>query len=68
MVDLRYKINKNHIKKIIGRKIKKILRRSKYFYFILIKILLMLVHLGMTGKFFYKNKKKKNTKQVFIMI
>ena len=28
----------------------------------------MLVHLGMTGKFFFQNKKEKELKQVFITI
>jgi len=28
----------------------------------------MIVHLGMTGKFFFVNRKQKNIKQVFTMI
>ena len=36
---LRYKIDRNEIKKIIGLKFKKISRRSKYLLFFLIKIL-----------------------------
>ena len=58
---LRYKINKNKLQKIIGLKIDKITRRSKYllFHFNKKKII-MLVHLGMTGKFFFFD--KKNTK------
>ena len=55
---LRYKINKNHVKKIIGLKIKKILRRSKYLLFFLDKKIVMIVHLGMTGKFFFIDHKK----------
>ena len=35
---LRYKIDRNKIKKIIGLRLKKISRRSKYYYFFLIKI------------------------------
>ena len=57
---LRYKIDKNQIKKIIGLKIKKIMRRSKYLLFFFSNDTVMLVHLGMTGKFFFIN--KENTK------
>jgi formamidopyrimidine-DNA glycosylase len=57
---LRYKIDKNQIKKIIGLKIEKIKRRSKYLLFYFNKNIIMLVHLGMTGKFFFLD--RKNTK------
>ena len=57
---LRYKIDKNQIKKIIGLKLKKIARRSKFLLFFFEKNIVMLVHLGMTGKFFFIN--QKNTK------
>ena len=57
---LRYPINKKEIRKIVGLKIKKIKRRSKFLLFFFNKDIIMLVHLGMTGKFFYIN--KKNTK------
>jgi formamidopyrimidine-DNA glycosylase len=57
---LRYKIDKSQIRKIIGLKIKKITRRSKYLLFYFNKSIVMLVHLGMTGKIFYFN--RKNTK------
>ena len=57
---LRYKINRNKIKKIIGLKLLKISRRSKYLLFFFDKDIIMLVHLGMTGKFFFIN--KNNTK------
>ncbi len=50
---LRYKIDRNHIRKIIGLKIEKITRRSKYLLFYFNKNIVMLVHLGMTGKFFF---------------
>ena len=50
---LRYKINRNEIKKIIGLKFKKISRRSKYLIFHFKKKLL-LVHLGMSGKLLLK--------------
>ena len=62
---LRYKINKNDIKKIIGLKFKKISRRSKYLLFFFNKDLIMLVHLGMTGKFFFVNQKKTKYKTSF---
>ena len=54
---LRYKIDRNKIKKIIGLKFKKISRRSKYLLFFFNKDVVMLVHLGMTGKFFFVNRK-----------
>ncbi|MDC0433722.1 bifunctional DNA-formamidopyrimidine glycosylase/DNA-(apurinic or apyrimidinic site) lyase [Pelagibacteraceae bacterium] len=57
---LRYRIEKKKIRKIIGLKVKKIERRSKFLLFFFNKPIIMLVHLGMTGKFFYIN--KKNTK------
>ncbi len=62
---LRYKIDKNKIKKIIGLKFKKITRRSKYLLFFLNKDFVMLVHLGMTGKFFFVDKKKTKYKTSF---
>ena len=61
--NLRYKVKKQDINKIIGLKIEKIKRRSKYLIFFLSKKFAMIVHFGMTGKFFLikKNKfKKKN--------
>ncbi len=54
--NLRYKVNKNEISKINGLRILKIERRSKYLIFMLDKGLSMLVHLGMTGKFFIVKK------------
>ena len=57
---LRYKIDRNHIRKIIGLKIEKITRRSKYLLFYFNKNIVMLVHLGMTGKFFFLD--RTNTK------
>ena len=62
---LRYKIDKNQIKKIIGLKIEKITRRSKFLLFFLNKGFIMLVHLGMTGKFFFLNRKNKKYKTSF---
>ena len=62
---LRYKIDRNKIKKIIGLKFKKISRRSKYLLFFLNKDFVMLVHLGMTGKFFFINSKRTTYKTSF---
>ena len=62
---LRYKIDRNKIKKIIGLRFKKISRRSKYLLFFFNKDIVMLVHLGMTGKFFFINRKKKKYKTSF---
>ena len=57
---LRYRLYKNKIKKIIGLRIKKISRRSKFLLFFFNNNTVMLVHLGMTGKFFFID--QKNTK------
>ena len=62
---LRYKIDRNKIKKIIGLKFKKISRRSKYLLFFFNKDIVMVAHLGMTGKFFFVNSKRKKYKTSF---
>ncbi len=62
---LRYKIDRNKIKKIIGLKFKHISRRSKYLLFFFNNDIVMLVHLGMTGKFFFVNRKKTKYKTSF---
>jgi len=62
---LRYKIDRNKIKKIIGLKFKKISRRSKYLLFYFNTDIVMIVHLGMTGKFFFVNRKQKKYKTSF---
>ena len=62
---LRYKIDRNKMKKIVGLKFKKISRRSKYLLFFFNKDIVMLVHLGMTGKFFFVNSKKSKLKTSF---
>ena len=66
--NLRYKLNKHQLSKLIGKKIIKIQRRSKFLIIFITKSLLMIVHLGMTGKFFFIDKKEKNIRQVFIII
>ena len=63
--NLRYKVNKVETSRLIGRKIKKIARRSKFLIFEFDQDKLMLVHLGMTGKFFFINKNKKKFKTSF---
>ena len=62
---LRYKIDKNKIKKIIGLKFKMISRRSKYLLFFFEKDIVMLAHLGMTGKFFFVDHKRTKYKTSF---
>ena len=62
---LRYKIDKNQIRKILGLKIEKITRRSKYLLFYFNKNIVMLVHLGMTGKFFFLDRKNRKYKTSF---
>ncbi len=63
--NLRYKIEREIGKKLIGKKIKKIKRRSKFLIFEINKTYLMLVHLGMTGKFFFVDQKEKKFKTSF---
>ena len=62
---LRYRLDKSKLKKIIGLKLLKITRRSKYLLFFFTKDIVMLVHLGMTGKFFFIDKNKKKFKTSF---
>jgi len=62
---LRYKIIRNQLKKIIGLRLKKISRRSKYLLFFFNREIVMLVHLGMTGKFFIVDKNNEKYKTSF---
>ena len=62
---LRYKIDKNQFKNIIGLRLQKVLRRSKFLLFFFNKDIVMLVHLGMTGKFFFINQKNDKCKTSF---
>ena len=66
--NLRYKLKSKELTKIYGLKIKKIERRSKFLLLYLNKFFVILIHLGMTGKFFFIDNKKKNLKPVFIII
>ena len=63
--NLRYKIPKKFPEQLVNEKIVKISRRSKYLIFHFEKKIL-LVHLGMSGKFFiFRNKDKKLFKTSF---
>ena len=62
---MRYKLNIKKISQLNNLKIKKIERRSKYLLFHFDKPIIMLVHLGMTGKFFFINENKKKFKTSF---
>tara|TARA_Y100000816_G_scaffold290535_1_gene279466 strand:- start:1033 stop:1902 length:870 start_codon:yes stop_codon:yes gene_type:complete len=63
--NLRYKVNKEHFSNLLGKKITKVERRSKFLIFKFEKKLFMLIHLGMTGKFFFINKENKKFKTSF---
>ena len=63
--NLRYKVDKVEISKLIGKRVKKISRRSKFLIFEFDQDKLMLVHLGMTGKFFFVNQNNKKFKTSF---
>ena len=62
---LRYLVDKKKIRKIIGLKLEKIKRRSKFLLFFFNKNIVMLVHLGMTGKFFFVDQKNIKYKTSF---
>jgi formamidopyrimidine-DNA glycosylase len=63
--NLRYKVIKQEINHIIGLKILTIKRRSKYLLFFFNKGIVMIAHLGMTGKFFFVSKKQIKKKTSF---
>ena len=58
--NLRFKIPTNFKKNVIGQKIIKVLRRSKYILIYLKNDYVMIAHLGMSGKFLIKNNYSKN--------
>ena len=64
-VNLRYKVNRIRLSKLVGKKITKIKRRSKFLIFEIGKTYRMLVHLGMTGKFFFTDNKDNKFKTSF---
>ena len=59
---LRYKVKINEINQLIGLKLLSIKRRSKYLLFFFTKGIVMIAHLGMTGKFFVVSKKNIKSK------
>ena len=63
--NLRYKVKKEEISQIIGKKIKKVIRRSKFLIFEMDTNFFMLAHLGMTGKFFFIDEKNRKFKTSF---
>ncbi|MDB3858198.1 bifunctional DNA-formamidopyrimidine glycosylase/DNA-(apurinic or apyrimidinic site) lyase [Pelagibacteraceae bacterium] len=63
--NLRYKVIRREINQLIGLKITSIKRRSKYLLFFLTQDIVMIAHLGMTGKFFVVNKNKIKKKTSF---
>ena len=63
--NLRYKLNRDKFFKLVGSKIEKIKRRSKFLVFYLDNDLTILAHLGMTGKFFFVDKKNRSFKTSF---
>ena len=63
--NLRYKVDKIGLSKLIGKKITKIERRSKFLIFEIGKTYRLLVHLGMTGKFFFTDNKDNKFKTSF---
>ena len=63
--NLRYKIKKEDLKKVIGSKILSIKRRSKFLIILLNNNYFILVHLGMTGKLFIIDNTKVRKKNKF---
>jgi len=63
--NLRYKIKKEDLKKVIGSKILSIKRRSKFLIILLNNNYFILVHLGMTGKLFIIDNTKVRKKTSF---
>ena len=64
-INLRYKVKTKEINQLVGLELLKIRRRSKYLLFFFTKDIIMISHLGMTGKFFFINKKKIKKKTSF---
>ena len=63
--NLRYKVDRDKISKLKGKTFIKIKRRSKFLILETEGDLIMLVHLGMTGKFFFIDKHNKKYKTSF---
>ena len=64
-LNLRYRVKKQQIKQIVGLKLLRICRKAKYLLFFFTKDIVMIVHLGMTGKFFIINNKNVKKKTSF---
>ena len=62
---LRYRLKKSNFNTLIGHEIIKIKRRSKYLLFFLNNDSVIIVNLGMTGKFFLVNNMQKKLKTSF---
>ncbi len=63
--NLRYKVKKQDFNRLIGLRIETIKRRSKYLLFYFEKNIVMICHLGMTGKFFFIDNKERISKTSF---
>ncbi len=63
--NLRYKVNKVLLSKLVGKRIIQIERRSKFLIFKTNFNSFLLAHLGMTGKFFFVDNKNKRFKTSF---
>tara|TARA_X000001036_G_C20651790_1_gene795323 strand:+ start:1066 stop:1932 length:867 start_codon:yes stop_codon:yes gene_type:complete len=64
-INLRYKLKKQELKRLKGKRIVSIERRSKYLLFKFNDNFSLIIHLGMTGKFFFINKKNIKEKTSF---
>ena len=63
--NLRYKINRVETANLEGKKIRSIKRRSKFLILKVGKEIIILIHLGMTGKFFFVDNQERKFKTSF---
>ncbi len=63
--NLRYKVKKNQFDELIGLKILRLERRSKFLLFYFDNNFVLISHLGMTGKFFISKRNNKMQKTSF---
>ena len=63
--NLRYKINRVETSNLEGKKIRSIKRRSKFLILKVGKETILLIHLGMTGKFFFVDNQERKFKTSF---
>ena len=66
--NLRYKVTKQDLSKILGLRLLKIKRRSKYLLFYFSKKVVVVFHLGMTGKCFIKKNNAKSKTSFYYQI